>query len=500
MDIHVLRNVRFQQVDYKDGLYTAALGNALSDFVANGLIGLGAAIQLNLVPKVGIVNDITTELQKLNPVIEGVSGVGNGKIYGEDGNQIVAVGVLENDVQLVATRGECNLLRAQANGANKVRITGRARAKTGAEYATHIALSLQNFYVHTDRTELNTGNAVAVRCHIEIPGAPNPVVIASFNSSQTGTMPDGSTDFPTDLIPASSFGLTYINPETECFYVVEYTVNLNEYYPVSVAPQDAGESAYYSNASVSAIGVAGDLPNLGGGAVTTAMPMAAGVIGKFIKPHRAAILFCDSLGFGFKDGIVNGNIGGAGGAVYGGMYARGCYNSGTPYARQARSGTTAQQAAANYVKQSGIWKYANVFICNLGTNDGGGSTAAATLAWLNTIWAAAKAAGIPNIWQSLILNRCSASTDSWATVANQTVRAGYETGGTFKDPLNAAIVAAVGNGVLTGFVDMNIAIKDIVSQDKIIAPGGTDDGVHFLPYICQKASAELSRKLLAIKV
>lgn len=385
-------------------------------------------------------------------------------------------------IGLVATRGEIPLVRAVSNTSNKLRATGRSRHKAGKSAITSIGASWTNYYIDISRNQIVIGNAVMLRAHIEIPGAPTPVVQLNFAGASSGLIPDGSTDFPSDLLPASAFGLTTI-PAGQVFYVVtEFTVALNEALPCGPAPVDTGEGGTYGDGTATQIGTAGTITNQSGGAVTTAIPIPAAVIGRTAFPIASAVFEGDSILFGAGDGGPS-NVGGGGGESAGGFAPRGAWDIGSGYAlpwiRQSRTGSTAQQAAANYSMLSGVWKYATHFFLTLGSNDlNTGRSAAQTLADLKTLWAAAKAAGIQWVEQMQIVNRCSSSSDSWSTVANQTILTGFENGGSKKDPLNALIAANVGADGLDDFLNVNGLWADTGSTDKLRAPGYTTDGAH----------------------
>jgi len=391
--------------------------------------------------------------------------------------------------RLVATRGETNIVQITASTADRVRFTGRSQHKIGGQAVSQIGASFANWVLDTSRNENSVPNAVSVKAHIEIPGAPTPVVQLLFSAATSGSMPAGSIDFPSDLANATAFGFKDDIPAETVFYcVTEYTVGSGEFYPAAVAPQEPGEAATYGNGAASQIGTAGSLTNQSGGAVTTAMPMPAAIIGKFTSPFPSVILFGDSIVFGSDDGGPS-VVGGGGGVLGGGIFARACWNAAIPFARQARTGTTALQATTNYTKQAGMWKYASHFLCNLGTNDlNGGQTAAQTQTSLRTLWTAAKAEDIQRVEQVLIMSRTT-STDSWATVENQTPMTGFETGGTKKDALNTLLIANVGANGLNAVLDLSSQWRDTLAADKI-GVGNVDDGTHPLPIAAQRVSVD----------
>jgi nucleoside diphosphate kinase len=85
MDIRVFYNTKDNGTDVLAGDYTAAKGNSLSDSVAIALIGSGAAKAINLPADLRVK---FSEQQKYNLNIKGVAGVGGGKIYDENGDEI----------------------------------------------------------------------------------------------------------------------------------------------------------------------------------------------------------------------------------------------------------------------------------------------------------------------------------------------------------------------------------------------------------------------------
>jgi lysophospholipase L1-like esterase len=128
-----------------------------------------------------------------------------------------------------------------------------------------------------------------------------------------------------------------------------------------------------------------------------------------------------------------------------------------------------------------LLKYASNVICELGTNDINTSrTLAQIQSDLQTIWQAAKAAGVRRVAQTLIIPRTT-STDSWATAANQTPVSGFATGST-RDQLNAWIKAQVGQGLLDGYIDPNPQVEDQANLGKWQTNGtasfATTDGTH----------------------
>ncbi|WP_157826880.1 SGNH/GDSL hydrolase family protein [Macromonas nakdongensis] len=340
----------------------------------------------------------------------------------------------------------------------------------------------QNYYISGTRVETNNTNDMTLQAHFEIPGAPTPVVVATFSGVSSVLLTAGKDLQLCDEIPASAFGLTEIPAGTDVYCVSEVTVatvGQNFIRTISSSGQNAesgsDEGGWFGPTTATAVGTGGALTVPGGGSSTSTLYFPSCVLGRFKTPQPSAILFGSSLVTGQAD---NPGYGGNGG----GFYPRGLYNVGSGraigWARQAYGGTAAHQAVGNTTKQAKVWAYATHFICELGSNDGSQSrTPAQTMTAYRSIWAAAKAAGVTHVTQQLCANRCPTSTDGWATPANMTPLAGFETGGSYKDPLNTLLLAEVGTNGLDALLDIAPNWADATLTDRIIG-GRTGDGVH----------------------
>lgn len=393
-------------------------------------------------------------------------------------------------LMLAATRGEVPGGRAQATDGNHLRFTGRSYHKTGGPEKT-LNGTWQNFYLGTNRVETNVGNAVTIKAHFEIPGAATPVVVATWTGAASGTMPDGAEDFQCDEIPASAFGYASEIPAGTAFYVVtELTVTSSQYYPYTLATTSAEKGTYGSGAT-SQIGTAGAIVNQEGGAAASFIGPAA-ILGRSISEIKSAIFFGDSLVYGYKDNKGWGDNGG-------GFLPRAAWNSGgtpMPWARQAMSSTTTEQAVASCTKQSALWKYATHFISNMGTNGlAGGNSAAKEKAFIDALHKLAVAKGCKPV-QIKLINRVLSSTDTFATEVNQTILSGYETGGK-KDGLNILIDASVGISI-SASINANVGWAGTTYTDRIAAPGITDDGVHPLPAGCAAIEPGVRTQLFSL--
>lgn len=402
-------------------------------------------------------------------------------LVGPDGG-LVSLGETA-PLRIAATRGETPLT-AVASTTDRTRFTSRSRHKLDGGGLTSITAGWSNFYLAGTRVETNNANAATLRAHIEIPGAPTPVVVFAFSAASSVVLAAGEGLKLADEISPSAFGLTTFAAGTTCYIVSEITVStVGHTFLRSLNSEAAsGEGGWFGNpATDSSIGVAGALSTPAGGSSTSTLYYPTVVVGRHINERPSVALLGSSLVTGQTD---NAGFGLAGG----GFYVRGLYDiDGTGqsigWVRQAVGGTTALQASTNYTKQALAWAYATHMICDLGSNDGsGGQTAVNTLAKFRTIAAAAKAAGVQRFEQQLCINRCNTSSDSWATAANMTPLSGFETGGAFKDPLNALVLADVnGNSGVASAIDAALDVSfwwaDPTLTDRVRGTYSTD-GVH----------------------
>jgi lysophospholipase L1-like esterase len=383
-------------------------------------------------------------------------------------------------LKIAGIGGEIPQATAAAGNSSQVRIETDNYMKLGRAQRT-LALAVCNYSLSGTRVETATGNAVVVRAHLRIDSAPTPVVVLTWDIGQAShSMASGESLALSDEVSAAAFGLAQFDAGTVVMARVSMTVaNVAEVIPTTTSKYTTEESVRGPNTSTQ-IGSAGSLTVPGGWAAITSKVGPAALLGRAVGTPLGAIFFGDSIPNGFGDNVGYGNAGG-------GVYVRGAYDIGSgvvfPWARQAKTGTTAQQAVANFTKQSDLWAYATHFICNLGTNDAGaGRTAAQAYADLQTIWAAARAKGVRHVTQQRIMARASSSSDSWATVPNETITTAYQTGGTFRDPLNTSIG---GSSNLNAVLNLDPHWSDGTLNDHIVMTGvagaTTTDGIHSTP-------------------
>jgi len=393
--------------------------------------------------------------------------------------------------RIVTNRGEIPTTLTVA-GANSLRAETRKLVKFGNADLQYIQLGYAGFY-SASGLEVNAGNDQSVQAAIEgISGGSPGVVRVTFGGQSTGTIVNGVALYLSDPIYPSQFGLSKF-PKNTSFYVREQrdvTLGQNHTRGASIASM-TGERTYLSDGqSASQLMATGVMSQPTGGSGPARMMGPTVILGKSIgAPDVACIGIGDSIMAGSNDtSAPNGNDGSAGG----GFVQRGLNSvngRAVPFLQMGVSGTKAVDFVSSMTKRAAYFAYATNLLENFGTNDFENSarTAAQVYADRQTIWAAFKAAaqGSKRVDALPIIPRTN-STDSWATLANQTPRTGYAaTSGAFRDPMNANLATALSGGLVDGIIDLNAVIADAGSPDKWIVTGAanfaTSDGTHPSP-------------------
>ena len=417
--------------------------------------------------------------------------------------QLQRNGVETHPLLCCANRGRIPINLGAAATANNVCAETRRRYYSGGAPLSEMRLVFANFYIDQlaaatpTGQELSPGNSYAIEAAIEIPGAPNVVVRATFGGANSGTVADGAAEFLSDPLYPSQFGLTEFAPGTLFWVRERRLIAIGEKFTRygSLANAITGEVTKMSNgAAASQVMGTGELVTPSGGSSLHCCFAPALIVGRAVDLPDIAIL-------GIGDSIVNGSndpiFGGAGDGSdgHGGWFTAGLWNvenRAVPHCLMAGNGTTVVAAieapsfAVAFAKRRTYLKYFTHAVDNYGTNDYGKSppeTAANTLQRRRKLWAALRGGDsrIRHVTAVPILPRCN-STDSFATLANQTARSGYGTSGEFRPAINAALLSALVDGEIDAIFDINLIIADNEAPEKWRVDGTanryTDDGTH----------------------
>lgn len=409
---------------------------------------------------------------------------GHQGVVGQGGGRSLA------PLRVVANRGEVPQATIQASTSGRVCFEGRLKCTLGGQAATELRVVFGGYYTPSTNIETNIGNDQSIEAAIEISGVTKRL---TFGSANVGTVQDGVVEYISDPLLPSAFGLTTFAANTVFWLRQRRTVSLNQFFSSTLTTGLSGEIGWLSDGTSAnqVMGTGNLIAPTGGVSTSPLMPLA--IIGRTVAPEIAVLGLGDSI-------MADNNDTGGDGSAGGGWFARGLFSVNgrtVPWGRVSRASSAVQGYIANQSKRSALYKYFTHAVVLYGTNDmaGAGRTAAQVLADLQTLWGQVRGAGssIRHLETVLIFPRCTATTDSWATTAGQTVVTGFETGGAKRDPVNAGLISGVGSNGLDNYIDLNGAAADTVALDRWAVNGtanyGTSDGVHPSPAISVLAGA-----------
>ena len=239
------------------------------------------------------------------------------------------------------------------------------------------------------------------------------------------------------------------------------------------------------------------MPSGGASAYLGFIPLM--VLGIPDQPHVAVAIWGDSICWGTGDtngDTTTGCIGWAERSMIGASRTAAGVAVTTPFVNLSRSGSTTAVYVSRYTQTCfAVLPYVSHVICALSTNDVGSQVLATIQANCQAAWTAARNAGC-RVYHTTMTPHTT-STDSWATAANQTIVAGYESAFTpgvsgtatsgagltgTRGAFNAWLAAQVIAGNLDGVLDVNAAIEDAGNPGKWQTNGSanwlTGDGLH----------------------
>lgn len=325
-------------------------------------------------------------------------------------------------------------------------------------YARDNIAALQVAYAnwwYAFQVESTGGGTADFRVSIEYPLGSTPQRFL-FGGATTGTAANGATIF-TDMLT-----LTTAIPNGAAFALNVWQNNSVKLISFTTAAYLPGERGAYGVTTP-------DLTATGGAAFGTASTGASippvAILGMTSKPTAA--LIGDSIQLGAIQ-LVNTNFAGNGLGDQG-LNAK-SLGPAMAYLNLGSYGDRANVFVAAGTRRRAIANYASHIVCNYGTNDIYASLdTAATLATNLT----AIAALFPNkpFWQNTICPRTT-SSDSFATVGNQTVAAGESERLSFNNTLRGGVTWAA------GMFDTAAACESGYLSGFWKAPGWTADGTH----------------------
>lgn len=411
-------------------------------------------------------------------------------------------------LQIVGSRGEIMAIEGGATTSSNVKQVGRSRQYIGTQAVKEMRIVYQGFFVDAATggngntcAELNASNNCIIRASVEINGV---VVRVKFNGSLDGQIVSGATKYISDSLLPSQFGLTEFAAGTLMWIKSEREFTVGQkgmfHQTSSNSPTITGESWFVApTGSTTQLDTAGPLAVVNGWIQQSHVWHPYAVIGIPKKKMIAIGTFGASIENGVNDGLGDG-LNGAGGYM-----RRMLANvNGQKIARihLAKSGETAKSFVLNSAKRRDMIQYINHALSGHGGNDySTGESLAATQANWISIWALLRQGGYVKHLEHYGLSPKSDSTDAYATIANQTPRLGYATGGAWRDAGNAFVAAQVGT-VLNAYIDLSNAQVDATARDKWRVDLGqpTTDGTHPNAVIAAAMAAQGAPHIEALRV
>lgn len=376
-------------------------------------------------------------------------------------------------LQIVGSRGEINAIEGGATTSTNVKQTGRSRHYIGSQDVSELRIGFNGFFVDSATAgnnytclELDATNSYIIRVAIEIGST---VKRMTFDGGAIqATINPGTLLKLTDAIKPSEFGLQVFSKQTQIWIRCEREFVVGQkgmfHQTASNSPVITGESYFVgATTATSQLMNTGALTTTGGWTQQAHVWLPYCIIGRPVKPMFAAITFGASIENGIGDGQGDG-LNGAGGYM-----RRMLANvNGNKIARLhlAKSGETVKSWVNNSAKRRHMLQYCNHIFSGHGGNDySTGETLANTQTRWSQAWALMKSTGA--YVEHYALSPKTDSTDAWATLANQTPRTGYATGGAWRDAGNSWCLSQVSpTGNLNNFVNLSTAQVDSVQTAK----------------------------------
>ncbi|MEO8614089.1 MAG: SGNH/GDSL hydrolase family protein, partial [Luteolibacter sp.] len=298
------------------------------------------------------------------------------------------------------------------------------------------------------------------------------IVPLTFSGSRQLVMPMNSTTayWPSDPIPSSTWiGVTPARDEIFWLHV-KGSVPSGGRIPVGPGTTWTGAKfiAYPPANDPNTFDTGGTVPAISASATrNNGLPMI--FLGRYTGPGHLSVI-------GIGDSILDGTGDQANPlpSVAGhGFFNRAAVDANGANAIAMFNLTRHGQTAANFAnpgrrqRQVQFLPFANVVVEEYGTNDlgsGGGGNATTLLTNVNTIWSLARAAGVQKIIRTKLMPRTT-STDNWMSLAGQTPRPEWGSGGK-RDTINAGFATALANGKIDVVLDTHAVLADSTDNSR----------------------------------
>lgn len=366
-------------------------------------------------------------------------------------------------------------------------------------------------WMYTDKTETaNSKNDVTLTSAWLERASTGQVVPLTFSGSRQLILPMNSTTpyWLSDAIPSSAW--TGSAPASdEVFWLhAKGTIPEDGIIPVGTPSTFSGAKfiVFPPGNDPGTVDSAGPVPAItGSSARTEGLPSV--FLGRYTGPGHLAVI-------GIGDSILHGSgdVANPAACIAGyGFFNRAALDSNGANAIATFNLTRHGQSAAAWVdsnkqkRQAPFLQFANVVVEEYGTNDlasAGSGDPTAILSRLDKIWTAARNAGVQKIIRTKLMSRTT-STDSWATLANQTPNNNWGVGGS-RDTINAGLQTALTNGKIDVLLDTLAVVGDPSDSGRWLTNGTskytTTDGTHVSPTGNSLLAVPLRAALLSLTV
>jgi hypothetical protein len=385
--------------------------------------------------------------------------------------------------QLVGTGGEINRDVSAATGSTNVKRGGRRRSFLGNAETSEMQLMYGNWTTGTDTGEANNANSYDLQAHVEINGT---TVQVAFGGVTTPVTVAAGDNIISDALLPADFGLVTFPRGLEFYIYSEQEVAEGEVFP-TVQNSNYGVAVpgetYLRGTTGATTKIGSNGPIAAGGDWIAGSEVFAplAILGKPVTPMMAVAVIGASIESGVNSSTGDGNSV----SFAGGFNRKALATTGgsihIPYTMMARASEKASTYVSSSAKRQELYQYITHAITGHGGNDySGGATLAANLASNRSIHATIRTANPAIHISRLELYAKTDSTDSWATLVNQTPRTGMETGGAYRDPFNEGMADDETAGLIDEFVLFAPGvIVDATELDKFrVDITATTDGTH----------------------
>jgi lysophospholipase L1-like esterase len=380
---------------------------------------------------------------------------------------------------IAAANGYNNAVRLGTDNARSdTQLMSRLPHRIGKYAAKDFRIGYASFYVSGGEVALT--NAATIEAALEVTSPVAVSVPAYFNGAKIPSLEAGAPILISDVIgidvPANGTFFSRMN-WTIAAAAMQILSN------ASILTGVSGSAGFLSPAGPSQTSATGALSSPAGGTGYGVHPPAL-ILGIPANPMVSVVGLGDSIMAGNNDTIDTST-----GALA--FFQRGLASvngSQVPWHFIGVGGLQMTAMRLTAWRNRSTWRYGTHFFSNLGSNDiASGQTVPQVQASYLELWAAAKRTigpyGRPLQTAAQAIITRATSTDSWATLANQTNVAGFEPGGK-ADQINAWLLTQVGGGLLDAVIDYRTAVQDTASGKWLVNGAAnymTNDGVHPSP-------------------